>query len=243
MRAISFALLLASAAYPAILFTDNTLDPANYSTIVVSDTGQVTVVRQAMATGGNPGQHLQSSGSVPEGPDGEKAHRTALINPLFTYDPLALGPIGSIDFGISARLVSTTVPGNAITAPVRLAIRVNGSIYTVGGINLFTPESTWQQLGQTYLASDAWIDANSNPLDLAAVSTPIEFGFRIAHAYSACGAPTCGGRTDFSAFDNLSILVTPASELSQNGVPEPGTTFTLLGGLAFLLYQWRMQRQ
>lgn len=237
------ALALAATAAPAhaasVVFSDTTLNPADYAvTTYTGAAGFTTNAFQATGVGGA-GTSLATSYEK-QGPTSPAARFQAL-NSDFVYDPSASGAIQSIDVAfdgfISLYHDLTMVNLANGSAQARVIAQQDGNLY-MAARNVFQglPFESWYHVATTgFVASDFTLFNPANPFaprtppNLDFTGSAITFGFEIAHfGVTVGGGPSTGLVRSTMALDNFQLTLNTQDPVG--GIPEPTTWLLMIGG-------------
>lgn len=209
----------------AVTFSQGTFVPSDWSrTLLTQDGG---VVDNLGVTAG--GAEWRVNVSRPQG-TGNSQLRVAMINPLFVYDPLANGTLGSVAFSFDLFGVASTGFTDPFFGFFRPIIQQNGRIFSVSGVNSRASAGVWNTIQHTYSSADNWISAVAGDptlIDFTGAAGVLEFGWRYETGNVVCSA-TCSAYNYTTLLDNYSVSVRPATST----VPEPSTYVLMAAGLA-----------
>jgi len=200
--------LSAAAHGGAIVVSDGTFDPADWSVTVVSSVGGATETVGSSESGGNPGDYRTMSHQLPPFSSIAVVH----IYEAFSYDPGALGTLSSIDY--SEDQIQTVVPFPGAAVGATFAIRQDGEFFVTGDGTFTT--TTWAGWTPTQ-----WNESSFANPDFSETGAPIFFGYLRSNSNESGG-----GITNEHGIDNWSVELMP--------VPEPAHALLLMAGALVL---------
>jgi hypothetical protein len=234
-------LLLPATAVADVLFSDSSIDLANYTvTPVYLDPG-VTLKYQNCSNCGNPGAGFQELVTTPSYPYYGGSVSFGLVNNDFVYNPATEGAIGSVGVSVDQNVSFNRSPGGGFYTVFVPLLEQGGNYYmTVVYGNGFSPGATtsgYQTLSETGLmATDFGQVTFSTTTDLIDSYNPY-----VNPDFSSAGAPIQVGlvpvislNDQFSVeadYANLSFDITPVTSVPE---PAPFVPLALLSGALVL---------
>jgi hypothetical protein len=206
-----------SIAYGDTIFTDSTMNPANYSISTFQSGGGSIVASQTNAAG-NPIPALQVITTVGSGA-GDFLGLGYFLNPSFVYDPNSEGVIGSITFSEDLNFSVTGAGVFLVAEGTSSIVSQDGNLY----IDRFTAPldaGAWETTSATVLQSNYNLITNLATLTEDPTQHPnfasgqMEFGF--ISAWSSAGL---NANVATELFDNFDVTVHPEAVVT----PEPST--------------------
>jgi hypothetical protein len=245
-----FCFLLPVTAVADVLFSDSTIDLANYTASAVYLDPGVTLTYQNCATCGNPGGGLQEVVTLP--PGGGSAS-FGLINNDFVYDPATEGAISSITASVDTNVIVNRPPGGGFTPIFVPLLEQSGNYYIsiLYGNAFYSNNVTtigYQTISESGLmASDFGQISFTSPINplLSTYNPYSNPDFSSAGASIQVGlAPIVWVNDQFQIqadYANLSFDIAPVVS-----VPEPAEMAPLALGFAGLIlysmFLWRFRR-
>lgn len=225
-------LLLPVTAVADVLFSDSTIDLANYtSTPVYSDQG-VSLTDQNCAACGNPGGGLQVEVITPS--DGGAAE-FGLINNTFVYNPATEGAIASITASVDTNVIVNPAPGGGFT-PVFVPLLEQGGNYYISilyGNAFYSNDVT--SIGYQTISESGLMATDFGQIDFTSPSNPLlsTYNQSVNPDFSSAGTPIQVGLAPIvwvndqfqieSDYANLSFDIAPLTT-----VPEPAAIAPLV---------------
>jgi hypothetical protein len=221
-----FCLLLPATAVADVLFSDSSIDLANYTATPVYIDPGVTLKYQNCPDCGNPGAGLQELVTTPPYIGGSVSF--GLINNDFVYNPATEGAIGSIGVSVDQNVSFNRSPGGGFYTVFVPLLEQGGNYYmTVLYGNGFAPGDTTEgyqtlsetglmaaDFGQVVFSTTTNLINSYNPYanpDFSGTGAPIQVGL----------VPVISLNDQFSVeadYANLGFDITPVTS-----VPEPAT--------------------
>jgi hypothetical protein len=229
-------LALATPILASTVYTDGTFTNGTWQSValITSPDSSVTIA-QGSATG-NPGNFASMQFSFFLTPSGvTRTLQSAFIQNDFSWDPALDGSVGSINFSMDVKNLSSpgfSVPVSAFWRPV---LRQSGNIFSVANSSLqpTTGGTAFQSFAWNFTSASQWIQSGNASLapNFSASGAPIQFGFRVEASIVCSGGGICGGTSLNEAMDNYRVEITAAEQTS--GIPEPSTWILATTSLVF----------
>ena len=220
--ALSFSL----AAHAAPGFTDATMNPASYTSVIFNTDPSVSIAVATLAAG-NPGSALQlhytNSGAAVN-----SESFVGLLYTGFSYDPSTQGALASLDYA-NDRYVDFGSTINATLNTVTRALILQGGHYYIASLADVQLRKTWFTTSATGLLGSQFngfdfatgVGDSSHP-DFSGAGGAMQFGFTSRFQLNSAGQPFA--LDGFYGYDNVSY------SLNATAVPEPRTWALLLVG-------------
>ncbi|MCK6482962.1 MAG: Ig-like domain-containing protein [Phycisphaerae bacterium] len=188
----------APVAAADLVFSDGTLNPADWSTTVVTegDGGTYEIVQEAT---GNPGTCFRTTIHVEAATTAYTGVYVFSFRSGATYDPSASGAIQSVDY--SEDFIHQFIT-NGCGQGAALAIRQGGTAYT--SPVRCTLDPSWTTYSESGLTESDFVDLTGqlHP-DFSANGSVIEFGFFRGNSHGLGN----GARTSIARIDNWSVTI------------------------------------
>ncbi len=238
-------LALATPIFAATVYTDGTFTNGVGQAIDLQTSAGSTLSITQGSTTGNPGNFANVQFAFTPTPTGQtKDINRANFRSDFLWDPSVDGPLGTINFSMDVKNLSSTGFSSLVSVFWRPVILQSGLTFSVLSSSLqATPGgSAFQPLIWNFTSVSNWVNFENSALipNFSAGGAPILFGYRVQIGVACSGGPAnsfCPATTVNDAMDNFRVELTAAEQPS--GIPEPSAWALGLAGLAALAFKQR----
>jgi hypothetical protein len=234
-----FCFLLPVTAVADVLFSDSTIDLANYTASAVYQDPGVGLSYQNCSACGNLGGGLNEVVTTPPYVGGDAAF--GLINNDFVYNPATEGAIDSLAASVDTNIVLNRPPGGGFT-PVFVPLLEQGGNYYISILygNSFDSNNV-TTIGYQTISESGLMATDFGQIDFSSSTNPLLSTYDIYANpdFSSAGAPIQVGLAPIvwvndqfqidADYANLSFDITPVTPVTS--VPDPAA----LAPLALLL--------
>lgn len=243
--ALCFFHLAGNAQATSLVVGDMT--DIDWHAITVNNTNASTELKTVVASGGNPGSHLQmgvskSDYDSPIASDGKRytpGVTIAMIYQFASWNPATDGVLTSLDIRFDAKTLESSYSNNS-AGFLTAAIEQNGRIYHLWDNLTSVTNSNWQNFGFNTVASNDWQSLNADFASQGIFSTDrpdftsgmLRFGVGYV-AYNLCYV-SCDGFNAKVAVDNFSVSVNGIAPSAISPVPAPAAIWLFAMGLPVL---------
>jgi len=232
---LAASLALASGAAQALVISEGTMEVAEWTQIIVTQSGPATLVITAPPVGGNPDSNWLHHYTVPVGNALPTRIREANIYSAATYDPGISGALASLTINFDVQVAFTSFSDGSAGFLIP-ALTQGGHVYrqAIGATSVISPNWSPRSFSSTSAADWGEQDTNLHP-DFSAAGGAMQFGYLFSLGTTCPSTAGCNASASGSALDNFHVVALAAS------VPEPASGLMLLAGA--LLLGWRRLRQ